>query len=217
MAPARSRSKSKPPAPSGVKAPGDAKILFDGTNLDAWTGAPWIVKDGSMIAHKKDITTKDSFRDVQLHAEWRVPAGRKLNGQGGGNSGIFFMGKYEVQVLQCLENKTYPDGQAGAMYGQYPPLVNASVAQGEWQSYDIVFIAPRYEGGKCVAPAKLTVFHNGVLLHNAKEYLGPSAHKRLASYPKNHPENGPIRLQFHGDPIEFRNIWIREVKDYDAR
>lgn len=198
-----------------VPAPGDAKILFDGKNLDAWQGAKWKITDGSMVAADRNIQTKDSFGDVQLHIEWRIPAGREIHGQSGGNSGIFLMGLYECQVLQCLENKTYPDGQAGALYGQYPPLVNASVAQGEWQSYDLVFIAPRYEGEKCVEPAKLTLFHNGVLLHNAKPYLGPTQHLKLASYPKNHPEKAPIALQFHGDPVEYRNIWARDIGDYD--
>ncbi|MGE9266868.1 MAG: 3-keto-disaccharide hydrolase [Verrucomicrobiales bacterium] len=196
-------------------APGDAIVLFDGSNLDEWTGGAWKIDGDRLIAADKDLQTKKEFRDVQLHIEWRVPAGRKVNGQSGGNSGIFFMGKYECQVLQCLDNKTYPDGQAGAMYGQYPPLVNASVAQGEWQSYDIVFMAPRYEGEKVVEPAKLTVFHNGVLLHNAKEYLGTTSHKTLAKYPAKHPEKGPIRLQWHNDPVEYRNIWIREIGDYD--
>ena len=198
-----------------VPAPGDAKVLFDGSNLDAWKGAAWKIVDGSMVAADKNIETKDSFRDVQLHIEWRIPAGREIHGQSGGNSGIFLMGLYECQVLQNLENKTYPDGQAGGMYGQYPPLVNASVAQGEWQSYDLVFIAPRYEGEKCVEPAKLTLFHNGVLMHNAKPYLGPTQHKKLASYPKTHPKKAPISLQWHNDPVEYRNIWVRDLGDYD--
>lgn len=200
-----------------IQAPADAKILFDGTNLDAWTGSEWLVKEGIMIASPKDIRTKDEFRDFQMHIEWRIPKDRKVDGQTGGNSGIFIMGKYEVQVLACYENKTYPDGQAGGMYGQFPPLVNASQPKGEWNSYEIVFKAPRYEGEKVVEPAKLTLFHNGVLLHNAKEYYGPTSHKKLASYPKNHPEKGPIRLQWHGDPIEYRNIWIREVSGYDQK
>ncbi len=198
-----------------VKAPGDAEILFDGSNLDAWKDSKWKIDDGHMVAAGGNISTKDSFRDVQLHIEWRIPKGRKVKGQSGGNSGIFLMGLYECQVLQCLDNKTYPDGQAGALYGQCPPLVNASVAQGEWQSYDIVFIAPIYEGSKVIEPAKLTLFHNGVLLHNAKAYLGPTQYMKLASYPDKHPEKAPLNLQFHGDPVQYRNIWIREVGDYD--
>ena len=198
-----------------VLPPADAKVLFDGTNLDAWTSPDWEVRDGIMIAANKNLQTKDTFRDFQMHIEWRIPADREVDGQKGGNSGIFLMDLYEVQILACYENKSYPDGQAGGMYGQYPPLVNASRPKGEWNSYDLVFKAPRYEGEKMVEPAKLTLFHNGVLLHNAKEYQGPTQHKKLASYPATHPERGPIRLQWHRDPVEYRNIWIREVGDYD--
>lgn len=200
-----------------VLPPADAKVLFDGTNIDAWTGSKWTVKDGVMIASPKNIKTKEEFRDFQMHIEWKVPKDRKVDGQGGGNSGVFLMGLYEVQVLACYDNKTYPDGQAGGMYGQFPPLVNASRPKGEWNSYDIIFKAPRYEGEKVVEPAKLTLLHNGVLLHNAKEYYGPTRHKTLTEYPKKHPEKGPISLQWHGDPIEYRNIWIREVGDYDEQ
>lgn len=202
---------------SEVKAPSDAVVLFDGTDISAWTGGEWRVEDGILIASPKTLKTKESFRDVQLHVEWRVPADREVNGQGGGNSGIFLMGKYEVQVMASHKNQTYPDGQAGAMYGQYPPLVNASSPKGEWNSYDIIFMAPRYEGEKVVKPAKLTLLHNGVMVHNAKEYLGPTTHKKLASYPKQHPEAAPIFLQWHNDPIEFRNIWVRKVGEYDAK
>ncbi|MGJ8697354.1 MAG: 3-keto-disaccharide hydrolase [Verrucomicrobiaceae bacterium] len=198
-----------------VAPPADAKVLLGADGAHGWTNEGWKVEEGVMTVGKKSNQTKDQFRDFQMHVEWRIPADRKVNGQQGGNSGLFLMGRYEVQVLACYENKTYPDGQAGGMYGQYPPLVNASAPKGEWNSYDIVFKAPRYEGETCVEPAKLTLFHNGVLLHNAKEYLGPTQHKKLASYPAKHPERGPISIQDHGDPIQFRNIWIRETGEYD--
>jgi len=198
-----------------IAPPSDAVVLFDGSDLDAWEGT-WKIEDGVMVAQEGQWMTKQEFGPVQLHIEWRIPAGRQVKGQGGGNSGVFLMNLYEVQVLQSHGNQTYPDGQAGSMYGQYPPLVNASAPQGEWQSYDIVFHPPVYEEGDVVEPAKLTLLHNGVLLHNAKPYLGPTQHKKLASYPKNHPEKGPIRLQWHGDPIQFRNIWVRELADYDS-
>lgn len=198
-----------------VPPPADAKILFDGSNLDAWKDPKWIIKDGLLVANERDLLSKDKYGDLQVHLEWRIPAGRKVNGQTGGNSGIFFMNRYEVQILQSHKNVTYADGQAGAIYGQYPPLVNATAPQGEWQSYDIVFIAPRYENGEMTEPAKLTLFHNGVLLHNAKPYQGPTKHKNTTGYPKNHPAEDIIRMQWHGDPIEFRNIWIRGVGDYD--
>lgn len=197
-----------------VGAPSDATVLFAGTDTGAWEGK-WKVENGILIASPGKLQTKEGFGTCQLHLEWRVPAGRKVSGQKGGNSGVFLMGRYEVQVLESHTNKTYPDGQAGAMYGQYPPLVNASAPQGEWQSYDIIFEAPRYEDGKNVAPAYVTVLHNGVVLHHRQAYLGPSTHKKLTSYPANHPEKAPLSLQWHGDPIEFRNIWIRPLGEYD--
>ncbi len=193
-----------------VKPPSDATVLFDGTSLDAWTPG-WEIKDGAMVAKGKDISSKESFGAIQLHFEWRLPAGRKVDGQGGGNSGVFLMGLYEVQVLQSHDNPTYPDGQAGAMYGQLPPLVNATLPQGEWQSYDIAFEPPVYEDGKVVKPAKLTVMHNGVFVQNGESYLGPTQHRVLAHYPDKHPETAPLRLQFHGDPMEYRNMWVRPL------
>ena len=198
-----------------IAPPADATILFGGEANDHWTKM-WKVEDGIMIASPGGTKTKEEFGAIQLHMEWRVPAGRKVNGQGGGNSGVFFMGRYEVQILQSHGNQTYPDGQAASLYGQYPPLVNATAPQGEWQSYDITFVPPVYEDGKVTKPALVTVIHNGVVVHNAQEYLGPTSHKKVATYPKTHPEKGPIRLQWHGDPIEFRNIWVRPIGEYDS-
>lgn len=197
-----------------VKPPSDATVLFDGTSLDAWTPG-WLLRDGVMVAANKDIETKQSFGAIQLHFEWRVPAGRKVDGQTGGNSGVFLMGLYEVQVLQSNHNMTYPDGQAGALYGQLPPLVNATAPQGEWQSYDLAFEPPVYENGKVTRPAKLTLFHNGVILQNGETYLGPTEHRKLTTYPATHPATAPLRLQFHGDPIEYRNMWVRPLGKRD--
>lgn len=201
-----------------VAPPSDATILFDGTTTEAWEGS-WIIADGILIATKggPTFTTRESFRDCQLHLEWRIPAGRKVRGQKGGNSGVFLMGLYEVQILESARNETYPDGQAGALYGQFPPLVNASRPQGEWQSYDIIFKAPVYTDGAVTTPAQVTVIHNGVVVQAAQNYRGPSAHKRQPAYPAKHPEAAPLSLQWHGDPIEFRNIWIRPLGDYDQR
>ncbi len=193
-----------------VKPPADATVLFDGTSLDAFTPG-WKIVDGVMVAHGKTIETKESFGPIQMHFEWRLPAGREVKGQKGGNSGVYFMKMYEVQVLQSHDNPTYPDGQAGALYGQLPPLVNATSPQGEWQSYDIAFEPPVYQDGKVVKPAKVTVMHNGVIVQNGETYLGPTQHKKLASYPKKHPETAPLRLQFHGDPVEYRNMWVRPL------
>jgi hypothetical protein len=199
-----------------VAPPSDAKVLFDGKDLSAWRDPKWKVDNGILIAAAGDLTSIEEFGDCQLHVEWRVPAGRKVDGQGGGNSGIFLMNRYEVQVLQSNNNRTYADGQAGAVYGQSPPLVNATAPQGEWQSYDIIFEAPVYEGKVVKKPARVTVIHNGVLLHHAKEFLGPTQHMKLATYPESHPAKAPLHLQFHGDPIEYRNIWIRQPGSYDA-
>ena len=199
-----------------VPAPSDAKVLFNGTDTKAWNGK-WTVKDGILIASKGRLKTKEQFGDCQVHIEYRIPADRKVDGQGGGNSGVFLMDKYEVQVLESHTNETYPDGQAGAMYGQYPPLVNPATPQGEWQSYDIIFKAPVSKDGKVVTPAQVTVIFNGVVVQAAQDYLGQSTHKRNATYPKNHPAKGPLSLQWHSDPIEFRNIWIRDLGEYDQQ
>ncbi len=202
-----------------VKPPSDAKVLFDGRSLNEWTAngrtADWKVQDGSLIVSKGDIQTREEFGPIQLHLEWRIPKGRKVEGQTGGNSGVFLMGLYEVQILESHKNRTYPDGQAGGLYGQKPPLVNASAPQGEWQSYDIAFEPPVYEDGKVSKPAKVTVIHNGVVVQHGETYLGPTRWRELASYPEVHPEKGPIRLQDHGDPIEFRNIWVRPLGERD--
>lgn len=193
-----------------VPPPSDAIVLFDGKSLDAFTPG-WKITDGAMVADGKDIETKRSFAGVQMHFEWRAPAGRPVAGQQGGNSGVFMMGLYEVQVLQSHDNPTYPDGQAGSMYGQLPPLVNATSPQGEWQSYDLAFEPPVYENGKVARPAKLTLWHNGVVVQNGESFLGPTEHRKLASYPATHPAAAPMKFQFHGDPMEYRNMWVRPL------
>lgn len=198
-----------------VQAPGDAKVLIGEKCSDHWKGT-WPIKDGVMTVSKGSITTKESFGDCQLHLEFRVPAGRKIKGQAGGNSGVFLMNMYEVQVGESHTNQTYPDGQTAAVYGQAPPRVNPSTPQGEWQSFDIIFEAPEYKDGKVVEPAYITVIHNGVVAHHRKALLGPTRHKALAKYPANHPAKAPIQLQDHSDPIQYRNIWVRELGEYDA-
>jgi hypothetical protein len=202
-----------------VKPPSDAKVLFDGSSLDAWAtrgGKPaFQIRDGVMVASGRNIETKESFGAIQLHFEWRLPAGRPVDGQKGGNSGVFLMGLYEVQVLQSHKNPTYADGTAGALYGQTPPLVNATTPQGEWQSFDIAFEPPVYDGEKVSRPAKVTVIHNGVVIQHGESYMGPTQWRKVATYPVKHPETGPISLQFHGDPMEFRNIWVRPLGKRD--
>lgn len=202
------------------QAPSDSTILFDGTSLDAFEGGPWALEDGVMTVNGTgDIKTKESFGDCQLHLEWRAPAqkeGQDLRGQGRHNSGVFFFGRYEVQILDCFENQTYPDGMTAALYGQEPPMVNACRPAGQWQSYDIMFQAPRFDGeGGLVSPAVVTVLHNGVSVQHARPLLGATQHRKVASYSTPHGETGPIKLQDHGNPVSFRNMWIRPLQRAD--
>jgi hypothetical protein len=209
------------PGPAGPPAPvpSDAVVLFDGKDLSAWTNtkgepAQWLVKDGYMEVVKKTgaIRTKQGFGSCQLHVEWATPSPAVGTDQDRGNSGVFLMDTYEVQVLDTYENKTYADGMAGAIYGQYPPLVNASRKPGEWQSHDIVFHAPKFDDkGNVVSPARMTVFHNGVLVQDDEELTGPTGHKVRPPY-KAHPDKMPLSLQDHSHPVRFRNVWIRELK-----
>ncbi|HUF26598.1 MAG TPA: DUF1080 domain-containing protein [Gemmatimonadaceae bacterium] len=206
--------------PPMQRPPSDALVLFDGATLSHWRSAAggaagWKVENGyvEVVAGAGDIETRQGFGDVQLHIEWATPARVEGTGQGRGNSGVFLMGCYEVQVLESWENRTYADGQAAALYGQYPPMVNASRPPGEWQTYDIVFRRPRFEeGGALVRPARITVLHNGVLVHDAVELTGPSGHYQRPPYTA-HPDRLPIRLQDHGNPVRFRNIWLRELPE----
>jgi hypothetical protein len=205
------------------KAPSDAIVLFDGKDLSNWTSTEkdvptkWIVKDGALISTKKSgyIRSKQEFGSCQLHVEWATPTEVVGKSQGRGNSGVFLMGQYEVQVLDSFENPTYPDGQAGALYGRKAPLVNASRKPGEWQSYDIVFHRPIFQDGKVVKRATFTVFHNGVLIQDHYELSGGTGwlggHAVTEYEP--HGDKGPLELQDHGNPVLFRNIWVRELKN----
>lgn len=199
-------------------APSDAVVLFDGSNLDRWKSskgeaANWKVADGYFEAAPKagSLTTRDQFGDCQIHLEWASPAEVKGESQGRGNSGLFIMGLYEVQVLDSFENPTYADGQAASIYGQFPPLANACRKPGEWQAYDIAFEAPRFAAdGKLEKPAFVTVIHNGVVVQNRQEILGRGTHKSVATYAAHGP-TGPLSLQDHGNPVRYRNIWVRPV------
>ena len=192
--------------------PADAIVLFDGKDLSKWKdGEKWIIKDGVATSHATGITSKQSFGDCQLHVEWASPEKVEGEGQGRGNSGVYLMGQYEVQILDSHENPTYFDGQAGSVYKQHPPLVNVSRKPGEWQSFDIIFKTPKFdEKGKLVAPAYVTVLHNGVLVQNHFEIKGTTAWHKPPEYSA-HPAKAPLQLQFHGNPVKFRNIWIREL------
>ncbi len=209
-----------PPAVPG-RPPSDATVLFDGKDLAAWKSqgkdapAAWKVENGYMevVKGKGAIETRQGFGDVQLHIEWMTPAPAVGQSQDRGNSGVFFGGgRYEVQVLDSYESKTYPDGQAGALYGQFPPLVNACRPPGEWQAYDIVFEMPRFDAaGVLTKRARATVFHNGVLVQNARELIGPTTNKVRTPYSA-HPAALPLSLQDHSHPVRFRNVWVRELK-----
>jgi len=199
------------PAKSGG-APSDAVVLFDGTDLSAWDNQQWKIEDGAMVSAKGDIRTKQSFGDCQMHVEWSAPVPAKGTGQGRGNSGVFLMNTYEIQVLDSFDNKTYFDGQAGAIYKQTPPQVNAMRPPGEWNVYDIIWTAPRFlEDGSLKSPAYMTAIHNGVLILNHFELNGDTPFTRPPAY-KQHQDRLPIRLQDHGNPVRFRNIWVREIK-----
>lgn len=206
------------PGKTAADAPSDAIVLFDGKDLQQWESdkggpAPWTVGDGAMTVKPQTggIRTRQGFGDCQLHIEWRTPAVVKGEGQMRGNSGIFFMGRYELQVLDSYNNTTYSNGQAGSIYKQHIPMANASRPPGEWQSYDVIFTAPRfYEDGRVKSPARITVFHNGVLVQNNVEIWGQTQFIGIANYEK-HADKAPLGLQDHGDLVSFRNIWIRPL------
>ena len=203
-----------------VPPPKDAVVLFDGGGLSKWAqadGKPaaWIVRDGYFEVRpgSGQLVSRDSFGDVQLHIEFMSPSPPRGTGQGRGNSGVFLMNKYEMQVLDSYQNTTYPDGQAGAMYGQFPPLVNASRPPGAWQSYDIIFHGPRFDSsGRLTRPATVTALHNGILVQDDVTLTGPVGHYVRPPY-EAHPEKLPLGLQDHGNPVRFRNIWLRELPE----
>lgn len=205
------------------KAPSDAVVLFDGKDLSQWEmadgSAPtWPVEDGAMLSSGgQNIRTKQKFGDVQLHLEWKEPTPPKGTSQGRGNSGVFLNGMFEVQVLDNYHNPTYPDGQCGAIYGQYPPQVNVCLPPGQWQTYDIVFHHPRVKDGKVVEPAYVTVFQNGVLVQDHQRIEGPTGHMIVAHYGENLPTHGPLELQFHGNPVRYRNIWVRKLHNLEVQ
>jgi Domain of Unknown Function (DUF1080) len=228
--PLRPHPKVVTPGATVGQPPSDAVILFDGTGLSKWTAAklgtasyqiipkpaPWTVSGGyfEVVPGSGSIATKESFGNAQLHVEWMEPAGVSGASQNRGNSGIFLMGLFEIQVLDSFRNPTYADGQAGAIYGQWPPLVNAVRKPGAWQTYDIVFDAPEFVSGRRTKSAYMTVFLNGVLLHNHKEAMGPTVFRNVARYVPG-PPGGPIILQDHGAAVRYRNIWVRRLGGYD--
>jgi hypothetical protein len=216
----------KPGAFESAPPPSDAIVLFDGKSLAKWQSsdsthgaAKWKVADGYMeiAPGTGGIETRDAFGDCQLHVEWRAPTPAKGEGQERGNSGVFLMGTYEVQVLDSYNNITYADGQAAAVYGQYPPLVNASRPPGEWQSYDIVWHRPHFDAqGRLASAARITVFFNGLLAQDNVILTGPTAHQHRPPYHA-HPDALPLGLQDHGNPVRYRNIWIRNLEPVSGK
>lgn len=200
------------PGATNDQAPSDAIVLFDGTDMSAFSGGDWKVEDGVVYSGKGYVISKQEFGDIQLHVEWSAPSEVKGSSQGRGNSGIFLMGKYEVQVLDSYDNVTYFDGQAASVYKQTPPMANAMRKPGEWNTYDIFWTAPRFAvNGDVESPAYVTVVHNGVLVLNHFELMGPSSYTQPPHYTVHDP-TGPISIQDHGNPVRFRNIWVRELK-----
>jgi hypothetical protein len=209
------------PAPAGVpvRAPGDAIVLFDGHGLEQWmaedsSAAKWKATAGFIecVPGTGSLISRRGFGDMQLHIEFATPTPPHGESQERGNSGVFLMGRYEIQVLDSYQNDTYPDGQAGAVYGQTPPLVNASRGPGQWQTYDIVFHRPHFNAdGSVHDPARVTVLHNGVLIQDNTVITGHTVHMAIARY-EAHPDRASLVLQDHANRIRYRNVWVRELE-----
>lgn len=222
----RPRPRIVTPGAQYGQPPSDAVVLFDGKDLSKWqnnrrgqlTEAKWKVANGAVecVGGTGDLVSKEKFGDAQYHIEWAAPTEVDGTSQWRGNSGILIMSRYEVQVLDSFNNPTYADGQAGAIYGWWPPLVNPTRKPGEWQAYDIIFQAPRFDGGKLSKPAYVTVMLNGVVLHHHQEIGGPMAHRVVRPY-EAHPAEEPLSLQDHDTKVRYRNIWVRRLGGYDQQ
>jgi hypothetical protein len=200
-----------PPEHCAAPAPADAIVLFGGQSLEQWQPTQWKVEDGCLVATEGPLATKQEFGDCQLHLEFQIPAKQEESVWNRGNNGVMLLGEIEVQIFDSYDTKIYPDGQAAAVYAQTPPLVNASRKPGEWQSYDILFTAPKYDSaGKVDSPARLTMLHNGVLVHLNQVIYGHSPHGGLAGYDNVKPR-APLSFGAHHCPVRFRNIWIRSL------
>jgi hypothetical protein len=197
-----------PPPPAPI--PADAIVLFDGGDLSQWESSEWRVVDGEIEALAGNLTSQQQFGDIQLHVEWLAPADFEGPWYDRGNNGVMLMGLYEIQIFDSYNEKLYPDGQAAAIYGQTPPLVNVTRPPGQWQTFDIIFNAPRFEGEQLVEPAYITMFHNGVLVHRNEKIHGETRHRALPEY-RRKVSNGPLVLLGHNCPVRFRNIWVRPL------
>jgi hypothetical protein len=200
-----------PGRPTSPTAPSDAVVLFDGKDLSQWKPSDWKIENGELIAVSGNLTTNQAFGDCQLHLEWMAPDPPRGDMFNRGNNGVMLMGLFEIQIYDSYTEKLYPDGQAASVYGQTPPMVNACRKPGQWQSYDIIFFAPVFKDGKLEKPARVTVLHNGVLVHHNQEIYGPTGHRILPKYDKPIPERLPLSLSAHHNPVRFKNIWIRLI------
>jgi len=193
------------------RPPSDAIVLFDGTDVSKWRPSKWIVRDGYIEATEGSLTTRQEFGSFQLHLEWQAPERPEDDVMNRGNNGVMLMGVFEIQIYESYNTKIYPDGQAAAIYSQTPPMVNACGKPGEWQSYDITFFAPLYTDGKLTQRARVTMFHNGVLVHHNQEIYGTTSHRRLpGDYPAGKTAS-PLSLAGHRSPVRFRNLWLRPL------
>jgi hypothetical protein len=205
------------PAPPKVRpgrrrtAPSDAVVLFDGTDKTAWEKSDWKVEDGELVAVTGALTSKESFGDMQLHLEWQAPDPPVGADWDHGNNGVMLMGLFEIQVFDTYTTPLYPDGQAASVYGQTPPMVNACRPPGQWQTYDIIFFAPVFKDGELKEPARVTVLHNGVLVHHNQQIYGRTGHRIMPKYDKAIPSKQPLSLSAHHNPVRFRNIWVRPL------
>ncbi len=214
----RPRPGAVKPGNTAADAPADAIVLFDGKNTDQFVGkngapCPWKIENGELIVNGGDVWSKLSFASCQVHIEWKTDPNTEGRSQKKGNAGIFFMDRYETQMLDCDNNLTYADGMAGSVYGQTPPLVNAVRKAGEWQTYDIIFTAPKLDGSKVIEPARITTILNGMVVQNNTTILGPTLHKKATSYAGEFPAKAPFRFQDHKNsiPDRLRNIWVRPL------
>jgi hypothetical protein len=198
------------PAAAPAPVPADAVVLFNGQDLSRWQESNWKIDQGCIVAGKGNCATKETFGDAQIHVEWMTPPNFEAPWYNRGNNGVMLMGLFEIQIFDSYNEKLYPDGQAAAIYGQTPPRVNVTRPPGEWQTYDIVFTAPRFDGDRLVAPARVTMLHNGVLVHLNEEIHGETGHRILPVY-KTKVSRGPLALAGHDCPVRFRNLWIRPL------
>jgi hypothetical protein len=227
--PGRPHPKVIAPGETPGSAPSDAIVLFDGTDLSKWMqmgrgadrgkpiDAQWKLGEGyfEVAGGTGNLYSREKFGDCQLHIEWSSPGVVRGTSQGRGNSGVLLMSRYEIQVLDAYNNPTYADGQAGAIYGQWPPLVSPARKPGEWNIYDILFEAPRFEGEKLTKPAFATVLYNGVMVHHHKELMGPMVYRQVAHYTPHDPEESLMLQDHNGDAVRYRNVWIRRIGPYD--